>query len=415
MSVPSQPSSARFMKPGKSGRSGRTLTGTPTSNSNSKGPPAPKSLYVPSPSKKTSNSPIKSSIGRISGINTNTNVRTDKIKSAMKSTVAVAPLSAPNIFQHNELNERNLTDFEIQIRDAARKKKAALDETESVMSWHTATMIKEAESEPTKMMTAFDVHSLKAAALANQRKQLKDKIVAEVFAEALPDASTYDIGAELIPIQQVDSRLTKWLKLVGLSPLSLHEAVYSGSLKHVEKALLRIYKREEEQGGAFKPRGMSSAIDFIDDKGMSALCVACKVNRKDMAFRILEDGADPDIIDALNGMSPLMYAVMADNLELVSALLSRKASANLCNFECVTPLMLACGTKSNNVAMVESIYTLSSLDVDVDTQDDKGWTALHHCVFSSSPLCITYLIEEGLPGVILEIYRRRKLFTWLFS
>ena len=92
----------------------------------------------------------------------------------MKSTVAVAPLSAPNIFQHNELNERNLTDFEIQIRDAARKKKAALDETESVMSWHTATMIKEAESEPTKMMTAFDVHSLKAAALANQRKQLKD-------------------------------------------------------------------------------------------------------------------------------------------------------------------------------------------------------------------------------------------------
>lgn len=361
-----------------------------------KGPPAPKSLFVPPPTKKVA--PVKykrvDAIGK-SGADVNINIRVDKIKSAMKTTVNVIPLSHPNVKNHNEMQDKKLSDFELELREKARLNKLHQHETDSVMSWDTATMVKVTVEEPKcKMQTAFDIHSLRAAALANQRREMKSKIVDEVFREAIPDAATYDVGAELIPVQQDDSKLRRWAKFLGIVSLSLHESVFSGSIKHLEKALLNIWKKEEEQGGAFKRRGMSSAVDFIDDHGQTALSLACKVNRLDMAERILDADADPDIIDSENGMSPLMYAIMAGNLNMVNALLSKGACVNLCNFECVTPMMLACGSKSNNIEVVKTLYTNSRTDVDIDAQDDKGWTALHHCVFSDSPLCAEYLVRE---------------------
>ena len=41
-----------------------------------------------------------------------------------------------------------------------------------------------------------------------------------------------------------DSKIVKWLKFFGLYPLTLHEAVYSGSTKDVEKAVYRILKNQ---------------------------------------------------------------------------------------------------------------------------------------------------------------------------
>ena len=41
-----------------------------------------------------------------------------------------------------------------------------------------------------------------------------------------------------------DSTLVKWLKFFGIYPLTLHEAVYAGSTKDVEKAVYKILKNQ---------------------------------------------------------------------------------------------------------------------------------------------------------------------------
>jgi len=84
-----------------------------------------------------------------------------------------------------------------------------------------------------------------------------------------------------------------------------------------------------------------------------------------------------DYIDQRNGMSPLLYAILNNDLEMVTLIMNNNASVDLCDFKCVTPLMLAC--QVNNLAIVS--YLIDNYQPTLDAQDGNGFSGrLYGCV-----------------------------------
>ena len=150
-------------------------------------------------------------------------------------------------------------------------------------------------------------------------------------------------------------------------------------------------------------------IPVLQERGQTALSLACKVGRVDMAEYLLREAdANVDVIDLGSGMSPLMYAIAACNADLVLALLLKDASIDLCDFKCITPMMLACASKSENLVIAKTLYTMSKTALNIDAQDERGWTALHYAVYSNSPKVLEYLLTECVANKNLRDVNKKK-------
>lgn len=144
-------------------------------------------------------------------------------------------------------------------------------------------------------------------------------------------------------------------------------------------------------------------------------------------------GAIVDFIDQRNGMSPLMYAILNNDLEMVMLMLNNNASIDLCDFKCVTPLMLAC--QVNNLAIV--CYLLDNYQPTLDAQDLNGFTgnnflevvlgdtsyclhllliiALHYAVYSNSPEICGKLLDEGADRNVRDVNKKKPLHLAIYK
>ncbi len=106
---------------------------------------------------------------------------------------------------------------------------------------------------------------------------------------------------------------------------------------------------------------------------------------------LVNDGeAIVDYIDQKNGLTPLMYSIINKNYEMMMLFLNCGASVKMCDFKCVTPLMLAC-----QVGQLKMVQILAdSYHADVDTQDENGLCALHYAVIANKPDILKYLVCE---------------------
>lgn len=96
------------------------------------------------------------------------------------------------------------------------------------------------------------------------------------------------------------------MKIMGCMTLSFHEAVKYTSTR----SLARTIKVHTKKGD------MKEAINSYDDNGRTPLICAImskrpeRQNPDDIISTLLTAGADVDLCDSLNGMTPLHYAGM---------------------------------------------------------------------------------------------------------
>lgn len=258
--------------------------------------------------------------------------------------------------------------------------------------------------------------------LSKKRTQTKDRIVREVIDITLPDSAQFNTGS-LVTIQHTTNPFIRTLKHLHLWPLTLHEAVISGSYNRLQAVVTRILKREEvrasENGGLSRftkrRRGNNlyeiTEIDGVDECGRTALIIAVKCQRLDMVKLLINAGADVDVVESKQGNSPLMFAIMHNNTALTLALLLAGASVELCNFKCTTPLMMSCATKSRSINLVKTVCSRdlpTRQSVRVNAQDENGWTPLHYAVYAGRANFVAYLIEEQGANTQIRDYQRYK-------
>ena len=225
-----------------------------------------------------------------------------------------------------------------------------------------------------------------------KRKKEKMKIVNKVLKEVLPDLGAYNVASA---ISGPKKRFFKgWYveiaKIMGCIPCSLHEAVIYNSLRSFNRTVKNLRKSGT----------LDVAINQYDNDGRTPLIAAIITKReldegdeRDVNFMIdaiLGAGADCNVPDSFNGMTPLLYAAALRDEGVCIKLLSYGASPHMCDEKCVTPAMMAA---ANN--LTHCLRILLQKLVDVDAVDERGWTPLHYCAFAGFPNCIKLLLANG--------------------
>jgi ankyrin repeat protein len=130
-------------------------------------------------------------------------------------------------------------------------------------------------------------------------------------------------------------------------------------------------------------------IDFIDDRGRSALHTASRSGRGDVVEFLLEHGADVDIEEDDTYWTPLHLAAHNGELEVCRLLLKHGAAVDKRSRDQQTPLHLVSSLGSPEIARF-----LMEQGADTVSKDDRGWTPLHN----ASRLGHLDLVELFLKG-----------------
>ena len=118
------------------------------------------------------------------------------------------------------------------------------------------------------------------------------------------------------------------------------------------------------------------------------------MKRVNIVEYLIEMRADLNITDESTGTSCLMYAVLKDlNMDIIKAMIGRGAEINISDLRLVTPVIVACSVGNPTVL---DLFLKTADFVDIDHQDDNGWTALHHAVYSGNPQCVEICLAYGV-------------------
>ncbi|KAJ1435639.1 ankyrin repeat-containing domain protein [Ochromonadaceae sp. CCMP2298] len=234
----------------------------------------------------------------------------------------------------------------------------------------------------------------KSSFIAN-RNQLRDAVLKEVLAAVMPDIGAYDIDGMAARAAPEKSRIRNVLKFLGVLHLDLHEAVLSGSLRHVKSSIKNIAKKHD---------GDMALVNQYDEQGKTPLSLAAKIRNLDMVEVLLENDAMPDVVDEATGRTPLMFAVLGRSFQIAQLLLKYSAAVDMSDFKCVTPLMVAVSNRD-----LKCTELLCKNLAEVDLQDENGWTALHYASMNNAPNCLLHLLKEGADRSIRDLQKRRPL------
>lgn len=119
------------------------------------------------------------------------------------------------------------------------------------------------------------------------------------------------------------------------------------------------------------------------DRGITALKLAMNHKHPEMIKILLTGGAD--------GLSALILASQNGNEEEVKLLIKAHVDINLQNKEGITCLIAA--TQYNHEKVVELL--LDQEDINVDSADKNGYTALHHACRKGSKVIVDCLLQKN--------------------
>jgi len=225
-----------------------------------------------------------------------------------------------------------------------------------------------------------------------RRKKEKMKIVNKVLKEVLPDLGAYNVASAISGPKKKHFKgwYVEFAKIMGCISCSLHEAVMYSSMRSLNRTLNNLRKTGT----------LDVAINQYDQDGRTPLICAIISKReldegdpRDANYMIdalIGAGADCNVPDSYNGMTPLLYATALRDETVCVKLLSNGASPHMCEDKCVNPTMLAASNNLNNCLRI-----LLNRLVDIDAVDERGWTALHYAAYAGFPDPIKLLISNG--------------------
>ncbi|GMI29706.1 hypothetical protein TrCOL_g8954 [Triparma columacea] len=169
-------------------------------------------------------------------------------------------------------------------------------------------------------------------------------------------------------------------KFLGCAHVDIHTAVLEGKLGRVRRVVRRLGKKSP------------TAINEIDENGRTALSLAIKESREDIADLILSSSnSDPDIRDKWTGMAPMHHASHLGLTNTVGKLLWRQADINVVDNNGTTPLMMACAI--GNEKMVD---LLLEENADAEKRDNYKWNALFYATYGGSIKVVQRILNEGV-------------------
>lgn len=192
------------------------------------------------------------------------------------------------------------------------------------------------------------------------RNKLRDDVLNDVMATIMPDIGAYDIDGMAAKNITESGQCVKILKFLGILNLDLHDAVLSGSAKHVKYSIKKFTNVKNKK--YYDP----SLINQYDLQGRTPLSLAVKIKKFEIVEILLDHDALPDIIDETTGRTPLMFSIIQNTMKITNLLIGYKASVHMPDFHFITPLMLAASTKD-----LDHMKLLCKNLVEVDAQDDN--------------------------------------------
>ncbi|XP_055595425.1 uncharacterized protein LOC129746031 [Uranotaenia lowii] len=173
----------------------------------------------------------------------------------------------------------------------------------------------------------------------------------------------------------------------------LYKAVIEGNFKHV----ITLMSRDKKHSFTNLSHSKNENIDEQDEKGNTALHVACSSNQEDeMCIALLSKyGTGSDIV---NGLNLLKQTISENNLGCVKDLLKSGINVFTKNELGQTALHLAVlSNKESIVALIlkhtENKQLLTKL---INEKDNNGQTALHWAVIEEKRECVELLSKHGI-------------------
>uniref|UniRef100_A0ABD2WWN9 Uncharacterized protein n=1 Tax=Trichogramma kaykai TaxID=54128 RepID=A0ABD2WWN9_9HYME len=117
-------------------------------------------------------------------------------------------------------------------------------------------------------------------------------------------------------------------------------------------------------------------------------------------FVIIDEKRQKVQIDARtkSGSTPLHLASGRGNQYAIEVLLSKGANPNLADAEGLTPLHVICNRQDNDDVLLNAFFELNEeirYMVQIDAQDNKGWTPLHYALDNNCKKLVEFLLRNG--------------------
>lgn len=194
-----------------------------------------------------------------------------------------------------------------------------------------------------------------------------------------------------------------------LERLEEYIAAHPEALEHMDKKTGKTLLELARQSGDV------SVIDLLLSNG-AELGVTAEEQGLAMALNnlplfevLLRHGADPDILDA-NGFAPIHYALDAQMPEAVAALLKVDADINVRTPLYQTPLMLA--IMADDLPMAEALLEAGA---DPNQWDKRGDTALHKAVQRRNIKAVRFLLEKGTDSQVFNFANMAPIHIAVFN
>lgn len=126
------------------------------------------------------------------------------------------------------------------------------------------------------------------------------------------------------------------------------------------------------------------------------LCIASYYGYKSEVERLIKKGADVNC-NCGEGVTPILYAIEKNNVDLVKIFLDKGAKINLRPYNGITPLH--CAVMNGNFEIIDLLLDQGA---DIEIKDYNGATPLIYAIAMGQNNILRYLIEKGASMSVID-------------
>ena len=153
--------------------------------------------------------------------------------------------------------------------------------------------------------------------------------------------------------------------------------------------IIAIQNREDELMKCLIENGAD--VNLPSDNGDTPLNIAVAKNRINIVDYLIEKGAKINLADTVDGDTPLIIAIRGGFEDMIEHLIVNGANVNQKNKLGQTPLIVA--VKQEDDWIIDKL--LNNNKIDLEIQDQQGYTALMHAVDSNNVEIVEKLVIAG--------------------